>query len=234
MMPAWLQSVAAVSLAAGVGSALFIAVDIARGRRQKMAIMNVVWPITGLWAGALGLAGYLRYGRAPRAGEQATKPTRAGHGTHGGDPPVPVAAARGTTHCGAGCTLGDVAAELWVLAFPLALFGHRLFGTWAYDYVFALTFGIAFQYLAIRPMNHDLSVGSTLKRAIAADFLSLTAWQVGMYAWMALATFGIFGHELSKGGPTFWFMMQIAMLLGFFTSYPVNVWLVRRGIKEAM
>jgi hypothetical protein len=29
-------------------------------------------------------------------------------------------------------------------------------------------------------------------------------------------------------------MMQIAMLCGFVTSYPVNWWLVRSGIKEAM
>jgi hypothetical protein len=29
-------------------------------------------------------------------------------------------------------------------------------------------------------------------------------------------------------------MMQIGMLAGFLTSYPVNWWLVRRGIKEKM
>ena len=33
-----------------------------------------------------------------------------------------------------------------------------------------------------------------------------------MYGWMAVATFAIFGHELPKNGPVFWFMMQIAML----------------------
>ncbi len=29
-------------------------------------------------------------------------------------------------------------------------------------------------------------------------------------------------------------MMQIAMLAGFVSSYPVNWWLIRSGIKEAM
>ncbi len=29
-------------------------------------------------------------------------------------------------------------------------------------------------------------------------------------------------------------MMQLAMIVGFATSYPANWWLVRRGIKEAM
>ena len=32
----------------------------------------------------------------------------------------------------------------------------------------------------------------------------------------------------------FWFMMQIAMLAGFVTSYPVNWWLLRSGVKEKM
>jgi hypothetical protein len=29
-------------------------------------------------------------------------------------------------------------------------------------------------------------------------------------------------------------MMQIAMLFGFATSYPINWWLIRAGIKEQM
>ncbi|HJT79714.1 MAG TPA: DUF4396 domain-containing protein [Chthoniobacterales bacterium] len=37
-----------------------------------------------------------------------------------------------------------------------------------------------------------------------------------------------------KTNPLFWFMMQIAMLAGFLTSYPVNWWLLRAGIKEKM
>jgi hypothetical protein len=42
------------------------------------------------------------------------------------------------------------------------------------------------------------------------------------------------GHELEKTSPLFWFMMQIAMLAGFATSYPVNWWLLRKQIKEVM
>ena len=34
--------------------------------------------------------------------------------------------------------------------------------------------------------------------------------------------------------PAFWFTMQIAMLAGFITSYPVNWWLIKVGIKERM
>ena len=73
-----------------------------------------------------------------------------------------------------------------------------------------------------------------IKAAFKADTLSLTAWQVGMYGWMAIAVFVIFRHEIPKTDPIFWYMMQIALLAGFLTSYPVNWWLLRAGIKEKM
>ncbi len=97
----------------------------------------------------------------------------------------------------------------------------------------AFAFGILFQYLTIKPMRR-LSRKEGLEAAIKADALSLTAWQVGMYGWMAIATFAIFGREIPKSSPVFWFMMQIGMVLGFFTSYPVNWLLIRRGVKERM
>jgi hypothetical protein len=47
-----------------------------------------------------------------------------------------------------------------------------------------------------------------------------------MYAFMAIADFVIFGRWLGVTLETdtfeFWFMMQIAMICGFATSYPVN------------
>jgi ABC-type multidrug transport system permease subunit len=33
---------------------------------------------------------------------------------------------------------------------------------------------------------------------------------------------------------TYWLLMQIAMIVGFLTTYPVNWWLIRRGTKEKM
>ena len=75
-------------------------------------------------------------------------------------------------------------------------------------------------------------------QAIKADFLSLTAWQVGMYGFMAFAQFFLFRHllgiRLEVATVEFWFMMQIAMWAGFATAYPVNWWLLSKGIKEKM
>jgi hypothetical protein len=231
-MPAWLTYLAWGSLSLAVLCALVIAADIVAGHRQKMGIMNAVWPITALYAGPLAVWAYFTAGRlstrqrSREAKEQGKQePARAR--------PFWQKVALGATHCGAGCTLGDICAESLLVVAPLTLFGHELFGAWVVDYLFAFTFGIAFQYFTIAPMR-QLSVGRGLWAAVKADALSLTAWQVGMYGWMAVAVFVIFGRPLEKTGPEFWFMMQIAMLAGFLTSYPVNWWLLRAGIKEAM
>jgi hypothetical protein len=141
--------------------------------------------------------------------------------------------ALGSSHCGGGCALADIVGETALLFFPLVIFGMKIFGAWTVDYVLALLFGIFFQYFSIAPMR-NLGLGEGLKAAIKADFLSLTAWQLGMYGWMAIVTFGIFGHELKPNDVVFWLMMQIAMLAGFLTSFPVNWWLLRSGIKEEM
>jgi hypothetical protein len=94
-----------------------------------------------------------------------------------------------------------------------------------------------FQYFTIAPMR-GLSVGRGILAAMKADTLSLTAWQIGMYGYMAIAYFLIFqqgfGTKLEVNSFGFWFMMQIAMFFGFATSYPVNWWLIRCGLKEEM
>jgi len=216
-MPDWLSAIAAVSLFVAALCAAFIVVDIAAGRRQRMWIMNVVWPVTALYAGPLGLWFYLRAGRSGHAGAS----------------PFWLSAAKAATHCGGGCTLGDLLVEGSLALFPALFTVHSLFAVWGLDFVAAFLLGIAFQYFTIAPMR-GLTPAQGLIAALKADTLSLSAWQVGMYGWMALVIFGLFGHELARNSATFWFMMQVAMLVGFATAYPVNWWLLRAGVKETM
>lgn len=233
IVPERLIIMAIGSLALAGLCALIIASDILRGYRQHMWIMNIVWPITALYSGPLGLWAYFAVGRLSthRAMQEARN--------HDGNSPAQSkpfwqSVGLAATHCGSGCTLGDILAEGIIMSLlPFTLFGHRIFTAWLVDYVVAFLVGIAFQYFTITPMK-QLSPGRGLLAALKADSLSLSAWQVGMYGWMAITTFLIFGHEIDKGNPVFWFMMQIAMLAGFATSYPINWWLVKAGIKEKM
>jgi hypothetical protein len=159
--------------------------------------------------------------------------------------PFPVMVAEASSHCGSGCTLGDICAEGLALAVPSiaiwlgwgSIFSQLVFAVWILDYVFAYGFGIIFQYYTIAPMRH-LGVAQGIWAAIKTDTLRLTAWQVGMYGFMAVAHFWILHHllglELKADTPEFWSTMQVAMIFGFLTSYLVNWWLLRTGLKEKM
>ncbi len=230
-MSEWLVTVAWLSLTLAAVSAVAVALDLRR-HPQHMWIMNIVWPLSALYAGPLGAWFYLRLGR--QASQERVKAAQARNETppHRRKP-FWQSVAVGATHCGSGCTLGDIVAEWTVFFLPVTLFGSHVAGTWALDYLLAFLFGIAFQYFTIKPAQ-DLSLTDGLKAALKADALSLTAWQIGMYGWMAVVLFVLFDPEPAKTSPVFWFMMQIAMIAGFLTSYPVNWWLIRRGVKERM
>ncbi|MCM2294065.1 DUF4396 domain-containing protein [Allorhizobium sp. BGMRC 0089] len=168
-----------------------------------------------------------------------------GHMHGGKKPPMPVMVAKGALHCGSGCMIGDIVAEWLAFLLPSlalvfgwhSLFGEKIFAVWVFDFVLAFLLGIAFQYFAIVPMR-KLSPGQGLVAAFKADTLSLISWQIGMYAVMALFQFLIypaaFGHRVEVNTPEFWFAMQLAMIAGFATSYPMNWWLISQGIKEKM
>jgi hypothetical protein len=231
MLPAWLHVLATTALAAGILIAVVIALDEIH-YPQPMAIMNVVWPVSALFGTVFVLAAYVVYGRAGRASGR-------------GKTPFAVSVGEAAAHCGSGCTVGDIIAEWLAFFIPAiavafgwkSLFAEKMFAVWIFDFILAFGFGIIFQYYAIVPMR-KLSPGEGIVAALKADALSLTAWQIGMFAFMAFAKFYLFrrllGFDLRVDSAEFWFTMQIAMLCGFVTSFPVNWWLITVGIKEAM
>jgi len=139
------------------------------------------------------------------------------------------------SHCGSGCTLGDVISEFAIFALGLTIAGFTLGAEYVGDYVLALAFGIVFQYFAIAPMR-GLGLKDGLIAAARADFISLTAFEVGLFGWMAVMAFVLFPapHHLTPSSAAFWLLMQAGMIIGYFTSWPANVWLVKRGIKVPM
>ena len=112
------------------------------------------------------------------------------------------------------------------------LAGSMVFGEWTLDYILALAAGVTFQYAALSPMLGRTGL-PVWWRALKVDFWSLSAWQVGMYGWMALVIFVWFGR-IEPSRIEFCFLMQLAMACGFCTSYPMNWLLIRLGIKTAM
>jgi hypothetical protein len=220
MPPTWLTVLAWVSIAAGFVSAGAVAYDIyGRGLRQPMRVMEAVWPITALYLGPLGWLAYARLGR-PAVMQSADAEW--------------TDFAVSATHCGAGCALGDVIGEWVAFATAFTIAGVALWPEYVFDFVPGYVFGILFQYWAIKPMS-GLSRRAALRDAIRADTLSVIAFEAGMFAWMALVYFVLFTRpHLETDHAAYWLMMQIAMAIGLVTTYPVQIWLVRRGVKHAV
>jgi hypothetical protein len=254
----WYHWLSWAMLALAFASALVIVVDeLVLGYRQQMRIMNLVHPISALYWGPVWVWAYFTRGRkssgkwaqerALEIVESATDPAAArekgeeleerGTSTdprnlrswHVGD---------AVSHCGAGCTLGDIAGEWLILTLGIAWFGtwsgHALPEELLLDFLFAWTLGIVFQYLTIAPMTGEKGLKG-IWGAIRVDTASIVAFQAGLFGWMAIYMLVIWPHHgIRIDSPDYWFQMQIGMILGYFTAWPVNRWLVSSGIKEKM
>jgi hypothetical protein len=227
----WLTAVAWISLLTALACTAWIVYDMfAAGHRQQMLVMEWVWPVTALYAGPLAVWGYRRFGRpsSPRWRRESgleEAPEKPDWATY----------AVGVSHCGAGCTLGDIIAETLIFVFGLAIAGQVLVAEYVGDYLLAVALGLGFQYFAIAPAR-GLGVREGLVAAAKADIVSLTAFEVGLFAWMGFQAMVLFPapHHIHPDTPVYWLGMQIGMCLGFLTAMPINAWLINRGIKEAM
>lgn len=235
LVPEWLNLAAWTWIVLCLSSAVFLLVHTI-AHPQKMTVMSVVWPVTGLYLGPVAVYAYrrslpvMKRGPMPPAVKVLAEKSSA-------RPPTFLQNSIAVFHCGAGCSIGDVIAESIApsLAPTLGLtfagaFGSRLI----LDFVFAYVLGIVFQYFTVAPMR-GLSLGQGIVAAARADTVSIVMFQVGMFGWMAIAWFVLFpAPHLNAGMAVFWFMMQIAMVTGFFTALPANAWLIRKGWKEKM
>ena len=133
-----------------------------------------------------------------------------------------------TMHCVAGDGLGIMAGA--VIARLLHLHG---IADIALEYMLGFGFGWSiFQALAMRGM-----AGGSYRRSLSTTFfpelLSMNFLMAGMVTMM---TFGM-SHvpaAMSPLRPAFWFVMSMALLVGFITAYPMNWWLVSHHMKHGM
>lgn len=235
-IPYWLTVGAKIYLVLCLFCFFYILWDQQRKPAPMMRVMLWVWPITALWAGPLGVWAYHNNQKRHRMHSRAPQLSAEME-----DARMQASAPRdlawqsvmvGTLHCGAGCTLADLIGPWLFRLAPFALFGSAVFGEWSLEYILALILGVVFQYAGLASAFPQRGL-PLWWRAFKVDVLSLTAWQIGMYGWMALVMFVLLGM-ISPTRPVFWLMMQIGMFAGFITAYPMNWLLMRLGIKEAM
>ena len=109
-VPAWLHLVAVISLVGAISSVLVIMVYELAGHPQHMWIMNIVWPITALWAGPFALLAYYSVGRMSTKQAIMTA-KRQNHAPPAMSKPFWQSVGVAATHCGSGCALADLIVE---------------------------------------------------------------------------------------------------------------------------
>ncbi len=133
-----------------------------------------------------------------------------------------------TMHCVAGDGVGILAGAVIASVMHLSS-GIDI----ALEYLLGFGFGWAiFQALFMRS-----EAGGSYKRALSNTFfpelLSMNCLMAGMVPTMILAM-----RHAPRGddpfGPVFWFVMSMALLVGFITAFPMNWWLVSRHLKHGM
>jgi hypothetical protein len=133
-----------------------------------------------------------------------------------------------TMHCVAGDGVGILAGA--VIASVMQLPGVL---DVALEYVLGFGFGwTIFQSLFMRS-DAGGSYKAALRHTFFPELLSMNVLMAGMVPTMLLAMKYVHGAH-DPAGPAFWFVMSMALLVGFVTAYPMNWWLVSRHLKHGM
>ncbi len=226
MIPAWLTAVSWFFVGLALLCAAAILYDVyGRGHRQRVRVMELVWPITALYLGPLALPAYHRWGR-PRSEKWQKE--------HGVAPEksLPAVAATGGIPGGAASAIGHVIGVPLVVFSGLTIAGEPLWVMILLIAVIATVLLFAFEYFFSTVPARGLPSGEGLGVALLIAFVTVLAFDVGMGGWMLVMHFLLFMPPLTD--VTFLFLMQVGLILGFLTGYPAVLWLVRRGTKATV
>jgi len=226
MIPGWLTAVSWIFVSLALLCAVVIVYDVyGRGYRQRVRVMEAVWPITALYLGPLALPAYYRWGR-PRSEKWQKE--------HGGTPEksLPAAAVTGGIPGGAASAVGHVLGVPLVVFLGLTFLGLDLWAMILVIAVIAVVLLFVFEYFFSTVPARGLSSGKGAGVALLIALVTVLAFDVGMGGWMLVLHFLLFMPPLTD--VTFLFLMQVGLILGFLTGYPAVLWLVRRGIKTTV
>lgn len=229
-------TISLIFIIVGILQFLIILLDIFKNPQRQMMIMNIVWPLTGLYFPILGLIAYYRLGKEKEIDHMSHQHDHhhdtMHHHEHHSNKPFWKSVVVSTTHCSAGCSFGDLIGAPVVFFTGLLFFNNQMVTEFIIEFILAYIFGLMFQYFHME-IKHD-HPGRDLVDAIKADTLSLIAFEIGMFGFMIIMHLFVSPTYMQPNHVEYWFLMQIAMLIGFMTSYPINWYLVKKGIKHAM
>lgn len=217
-VPDWLTPVAWTYITLSLLSVALIALDIYLLRRRHLSVATeMVWITSALYLGPFAVAIYLRHGRANPTSATVTAGIVGGaEGTAGGVLPG-----------------GGASAVAHLIAVPLVVaLGWTIAGLamWPMILVIAVLATVMlaiYERVASRGPRTGRRRGISVGAALAAAFITVAAFDVGMVGWMLLLHFNDLMPPVTEG--SFWFLMQMGVILGLLSGYPAVSWLVRRN-----
>lgn len=199
VMSAW---VITVVIAVGV-----LIRDLLTRNAELGTLMKVVWVLTVLYSGLLGLAVYYFSGRKQISCDSLWRRSW-----------------RSDAHCYSGCGAGEIIGLILataVIGLTSNLWVGLITFTFAYITGFTLTVGPL--------LNEGESWGAAIKDAFWGETVSITA--------MELSAIGVdlfLAGKATIGEPLFWASLVISLTIGLLVAYPFNVGLIHFGVKEGM
>ena len=208
-VPEWLTPVAWGYIALSALSAAFLAFDIyLRGQRRDSVASELVWVSSALYLGPFAVALYLRQGRSQASRNTATGPASDGSA---------LAVLPG----------GGASAIAHVIAVPLVVAaGWTIAGLAMWPMILIIAV-LAIVMLAVYERISSHGRRLSIAAAVVAAVVTVAAFDIGMVGWMLLLHFNNAMPPVTDS--SFWFLMQIGVVIGLLTGYPAVKWLLRRN-----
>ena len=214
---AWIDVVLLGWFALTILSVGYVAYDTFR-RNPDLTVMKWGWVLVTLYMGPIAAVLYILSDKEPRPGthEQFIRP-------------LWKQALGSTIHCVAGDATGIILA-----ATITALLGFPMWLDLIVEYAAGFAFGLLiFQALFMKDMMGG-SYGKALRMSFLPEWLSMNMMMAGMIPVMVA---GMMGRDMRAMEPSqllYWGVMSLGVSVGFATAYPVNWWLVAKGLKHGM
>jgi hypothetical protein len=199
-------------------SVIYVAWDNFVRKNPENTVIKWAWVLTALYTGPVALAFYILADKEPRPGEHEQFIQ-----------PMWKQALGSTLHCVAGDATGVI-----IAATITGLLGLPMWFDMTAEYVFGFAFGLfIFQALFMKDMFGG-SYGTALKRSFMPEWLSMNTMMAGMFPTMVYFMMGSDMRAMDPRELIYWGVMSISIAVGFFTAYPMNWWLVSKGLKHGL
>ena len=199
-------------------SVIYVAWDnFARGNPENVVI-KWAWVLTALYTGPVALVFYILADKEPRPGEHEQFIQ-----------PMWKQVLGSTLHCVAGDATGII-----IAATITGLLGLPMWFDMLAEYVFGFGFGLfIFQALFMKDMFGG-SYRTAVRRSFMPEWLSMNTMMAGMFPTMVYFMMGSDMRAMDPRELIYWGVMSLAIGVGFVTAYPMNWWLVSKGLKHGL